>query len=361
MNKSEKKYSLEKLYKDVNSILKNNLSVFSGMIIRGVSIERKLTSNSKYENHFTKGYSKFSNNDYKITLSIPNELIEECNKKNGDTSKESAKYDIRIKSLFVTRLGEIVINIDDIRLTGVSDRELLKKRLHEYALKNGYYERTKKDLPRVVTSILALTSKSSEIDSDIISNLNIKDNRIDIKKCANSFEVSKHIKDASLEEYDIVVLYRGGREDEAMNKIFSSEEILDAIVKSNIPVCVALGHEIDTPFVYRIADKTYSTPSEFAKEISLHNKKAKGELDETFKNFKNIFSNIQSIKEDMTSYRMEKIEVSSKSLSESSYTKIVNLISDIENNSELLEKNKIKKNSTNVEFFNRNLLSNSFF
>lgn len=78
------------------------------------------------------------------------------------------------------------------------------------------------------------------------------------------------INNADIKQFDIIVLFRGGREDEAMG-IFSHESIIDAIVKSKIPVCAALGHELDQPFICTIADKEHSTPSAFAKAIKEHN------------------------------------------------------------------------------------------
>ena len=53
--------------------------------------------------------------------------------------------------------------------------------------------------------------------------------------------------------------------------MFSEEAVLMAIHKSKKPVCVALGHDNDKPFVYNIADQTFSTPSSFGKSIADHN------------------------------------------------------------------------------------------
>ena len=270
--------TLDVFNKMVNDVLENNLSIFKGLTLTAISIDKPLViANTEWE------YSLFYANHsikkkYKVNLKIPNYIITRVLQDNPGLENSGATYDITIKNLSVYANGTISISVGYIKEAGVSSRELHRRRLEKFCIENGYLERDKKPLPLMVTSLLAITSQYSEIKDDILSNINIKDkNNIDIVNCKNESEISKAIINTGDKEYDIIVLFRGGREDTAMD-MFSSEGIIEAIHYSLIPVCVALGHEIDRPFIYAIADQTFSTPSSFAEEITAINRNAQGYL-----------------------------------------------------------------------------------
>ncbi|MFA6192997.1 MAG: exodeoxyribonuclease VII large subunit [Sulfurimonas sp.] len=263
----ETSFSLEDFQNKLNGILKDNLSVFQGLIISGISMSQQLNYQKTYYQTTSLTQDK---KDQRIQIMINNGVL----KSHFDTNSNctgNAKFDITIDKVFTSRNSEIIIIAKAIKETGVSTRELLHRRLEKYCLERGYNTRIKKELPCFIVSIFAITSKGSIIRDDLLSNLNIanKDD-ITIVHCETSKEISLNIKRASQEQYNIVVLFRGGTEDQAMS-IFSSECIIDAIVESSIPVCAALGHEMDAPFIYKVVDKQYSTPSAFSKDISIHN------------------------------------------------------------------------------------------
>lgn len=90
--------------------------------------------------------------------------------------------------------------------------------------------------------------------------------------------------------------------------MFSSESIVEAIVTSNAPVCIALGHEIDRPFIYSIGDQEYSTPSAFAKAIAQINQSAKSDMLQSFSRLKEVFFDIRDALQNSINTSSERIE-----------------------------------------------------
>lgn len=322
-------FSLDQLYEKVTTVISDKISLFQGLTLSNISIDKNLKPHDKWQYSFYTGTSSSSSKNYTVQLKISNTITNKHRSQNSE-EKHNAKYDIEIDTLSVSTFGAITITVKSIKETGVSERELLRRKLEKFTKEQGYDKRTKKALPRLVTSILALTSKFSEIHHDLHSNLNLPSSQVCVVNCTDSKEISQRIKSADIARYDIVVLYRGGREDEAMN-MFSSEEIIETIAKSDIPVCAALGHDIDTPFIYAIADQTYSTPSAFSKAITAHNHTT---IEEHQTLLSSIGNALHTIKEDME-HRYTKvfdhIEATSKRLYEKVNAKIDRLLKESEN------------------------------
>jgi exonuclease VII large subunit len=238
---------------------------FNGFTITDVSIVENLTENKQYY----KGDSSTSNKNYSIQFLISSSLISKF-KRDNPLIKKGAKYDIIIENLYVSSFSCVTVVAGAIKETGVSQRELFNRRLEKYCNDNRLYRAHFEALPYLVTRILALTSKNSEIKDDIISNLGLLDSSgVDVVNCKDSLEIANLIKSAQ-NRYDLVVLFRGGREDDAM-MMFSQEPVLEALAESTIPTCAALGHDKDRPFVYNLVSFEYSTPNGFSEAISKHN------------------------------------------------------------------------------------------
>ncbi|SFV55949.1 Exodeoxyribonuclease VII large subunit [hydrothermal vent metagenome] len=323
-------FSLDQLYEKVTTVISDKLSLFQGLTLSNISIDKNLKPHDKWQYSFYIGTSKSSSKNYTVQLKISNTIINKHRSQNGE-EQNNAKYDIEIDTLSVSTFGAITVTVKSIKETGVSERELLRRRLEKFTKEQGYDKRTKKALPRLVTSILALTSKFSEIHDDLHSNLNLSGSQVRVVNCTNSKEISQHIQSDDTTRYDIVVLYRGGREDEAMN-MFSSEEIIEAIAKSDIPVCAALGHDMDTPFIYAIADQTYSTPSAFGKAITAHNHTAIEEHQTLLSSIGNALHTIKENMEHRYTKVFDHIEATSKRLYEKVNAKIDRLLKESENN-----------------------------
>lgn len=301
--------SIQELYTKVSQLLSNNLSLFRGLTISGVSIDIKLAENPTYPNVYCKGTSEQLKGNKKaknsINLKIPNSTITVLKKENPLISASGTKYDIIIDNIDVSPSGQITATAMSIKETGLSDRELLNRRLTAYCEKKGYFGLQKRPLPYFVRSVVAITSDNSTISDDILSNLKLPLNKIIIYKCKTSGEIAKAI--ASNTNLDITVLFRGGREDEHM-AIFSSEDIIDAIRHSKVPVCIALGHEIDRPFVYAIGDHDYPTPSAFAKAIAELNQNAKKDQLQLFNSIKDKLINITHTAFNQVTLKQERVE-----------------------------------------------------
>jgi len=269
--------TIKELYDTIGIIFKENKSNFEDTILQNISIDKPLEKDVKWGNSFYEGTTKFNDKNYKLNLKISNKVIDIFLEKNGE-SFSNACYDITLQEISTTSIGNITLIVKDIKETGLSSREVLKRRLERFSKtfiegKNySYFSRPKKEFPFLISSILAITSKNSDIHNDLTTNLNLKYGQLTIKYCATSQEIAGYIDNHfTYGNFSIIVLYRGGHEDEAMS-LFSHEDIIKVIDNSTIPVCAALGHDIDKPFIYHIVDKTFSTPSAFAKEIASYNK-----------------------------------------------------------------------------------------
>lgn len=285
--------SIQDLYAKVNLLLNNNLDAFKGLVISGVSIDKELIESTTYQQIFCTGTSALSNGSkeskFSINLKIPNTAISKLKADNPTGGARGTKYDICIGKIEISTLGLITVSASWVKEAGLSDRELMNRRLYKYCTDKGHFNRVKRDLPRLITSVLAITSDSSTIADDILSNLNMPERKVRIIRCKTSDEIAAQIRANTFA--DITVLYRGGREDEHMG-MFSSESIIEAIATSKAPVCIALGHEIDRPFIYSIGDQEYSTPSAFAKAIAQINQGAKSDMAQSFARLKDILYGI---------------------------------------------------------------------
>ncbi|MHC3995667.1 exodeoxyribonuclease VII large subunit [Thiomicrolovo sp. ZZH C-3] len=260
--------TLEQFQEKVNSLLQSNVDLFRGMLITDVSIPGTLECNGK---PFFQGSTREEGIIRGISFYIPCDVIQRFLQAYPEHQGD-AKFDVRIKDVRINRYNTTIqITVDELRETGVSNRELLKRRLDAYCRANGVYERPKRPLPPLVLRVLALTSRSSTIQTDIGENIGLTNpNAVEIAFCESSEAIAGAIGAADPDRHDLVVLYRGGREDDAMD-MFSEESIIAAIAAAKLPVAVALGHEVDRPFIYNVADVCADTPSAFAKMIHTHN------------------------------------------------------------------------------------------
>ena len=257
-----KTLSLPHLISTVNSKL-DFFKKRSDIVITNLSVNKHITKNTKYGSWYGDAESTIDGKNYKISLQIPNNVIDTIT-----TSSDSHKYNVGIRSVSINSYGKLAILAASIESIGDSEREDMNQQLYDYCKKKKYFKRKKKALPRKINSILCITSPGSTIKGDVISTTGLSEGRVKILNVGSSAKIAKIILNSY--NVDIIVLYRGGHQDVAMN-MFSEIPILDAIQKSKVPVCVALGHEIDVPFVYAIADQTFATPSSFGKSIAAIN------------------------------------------------------------------------------------------
>lgn len=285
MNPSEnRKVLLSELLAKANALFSENENSFSGLTVKDVSIDEDLREkrNSKtYGGYvYLNGSGKNGRGSVRVSIRIKKEILEAfIGEYPKDYPLSGKSYDVLVDSVSLSSGGNLVIKTSSLSESGLSERELFLMRLDAYCKEKGYYERKKRSLRFPIRRILALTSPSSTIETDILNNAGLKKELITVKKVSRPEDMANLVREAR--EYDLVVLFRGGREDRALRDLFYSEPLIDAVAKSEVPVASALGHEIDIPFISRITDTDYSTPSAFAKEVKSGNLRVFEETKET--------------------------------------------------------------------------------
>jgi len=258
--------NLKVLFDDVNNSFKD---IYGQHInsLKDLSINHHIQENKKYGGWYGDADTEVSGKNYKVSVRIPNNVIKDALSRYSDLMP--ATYNVEIDKVDVNAYGKLAIHVSKLSKVGSTARDELNEELYRYSKKKGYLKRKKKPLPKTITSILCITSVGSNIRGDVLNTTGLSDSKVKVLNVGSSAKIAKIILNNKYT--DITVLYRGGHEDVAMD-MFSDKPVLDAIAKSKKPVCVALGHDVDTPFVYQVADQTFSTPSSFGKSIAAHNK-----------------------------------------------------------------------------------------
>ena len=272
--------------------LKNIESIYKGLTITELSLPNfARNSQNIYSNSI---YVDANNTNQSVKLLIPLEVLNIAIQ-SGHSINENVSVDVVIDTIQLDRNSTILIRISKIIESGVSEQEMFIKNLTKYCNENKLLDRTKKSLPSLVKKIALISTTNTNTLDDIITNLDFEKDTHSFKVNNTSEAIVEQINICQNDDYDLILLYRGGHEDKSMN-IYSAIPVLNAIHNSNTHVGVALGHEVDTPFVYKIADSTYSTPTNFAQVINELNTLKKNQfnfviskLGNYFK--KNIFTN----------------------------------------------------------------------
>lgn len=258
------------------------LSGGNTIILYDVTINESILEDKKY--HYTGEQSNGENSwSIGVYFDFKNEKLKEA-LRHITNGQYGAKYNLYFKDFFSTFNGIIHIKVLDIKEVGISEKQALINRLDHFIESNNYVC-TKRALPVLVTSVLAITSSNSKIEDDITQNIGLMKNKVTIKKCATPKEISEQINE-NHSKFDLIVLYRGGHDDASMDK-FSSECVIEAIMNSSVPVCSALGHHRDKPYIEKIVDYVYATPSSFALEIRKHNIIKRSMIGSIHKKFEN--------------------------------------------------------------------------
>jgi exodeoxyribonuclease VII large subunit len=174
-----------------------------------------------------------------------------------------------------TPRGEYKLIASKITPAGVGDLQFAYEQLKKELMQKGYFkEENKKVLPKYPKNVAIITAIPSAALSDM---LKIASKRWPLVKfyLYNSlmqgenakFDVVKQIQKADKENYDAIVIARGGGSLEDL-WTFNTIEVAEAIFKATTPIISAIGHEVDVLISDYVADKRASTPSN-AMEILL--------------------------------------------------------------------------------------------
>ncbi len=174
-----------------------------------------------------------------------------------------------------TPRGEYKLIAFKITPAGVGDLQFAYEQLKKELLQKGYFnEENKKILPKYPKKVAIITAIPSAALSDM---LKIASKRWPLVKfyLYNSlmqgenakFSVVENLKKADKENYDVIVITRGGGSLEDL-WTFNTLEVANAIFEAKTPIISAIGHEVDVLISDYVADKRASTPSN-AMEILL--------------------------------------------------------------------------------------------
>ena len=234
--------------------------IFKGCMIRNLSIvpnSIQIYGNSHY-------FSITDESSYRARAIIHSSVYERSIEKGYVLDYENS-IDIKVSDVRVDKWLQLQIAISFFVNSGLSETEALRKKITKYIDELNYSTRKKKDLPLIIKSIAILTTTGSSIESDIMNQTGLKKELIESHRFnTTAIDLSEKIQTLDQQnKYDVIVLYRGGREDGGMF-VFSDPLVLDVIHSSYTPVATALGHEADQPPVQLVADKSFDTPTKFA-------------------------------------------------------------------------------------------------
>lgn len=246
---------------------KDILSSYKGLIISNLSLTNFRRNIERIYNG--RYYIDAFSNRYNVKLLLPKSVLEEAIKLNHKID-ETVSVDVTIDSVSLDNKGTILIGINKIVESGIGEQEIFERNLDIFCKENSIYQRSKKQLPTFIKKIALISTVGTNIVDDIKKNL-IYTKELDLFNVnSSSDEIAKKILECQNVDYDVILLFRGGHQDKAMN-IYSDIPVIKVIVDSKIHVGAALGHETDFPFIYKIVDSYYSTPTNFAQVANEHN------------------------------------------------------------------------------------------
>ncbi len=170
------------------------------------------------------------------------------------------------KHEFYLRVSEIKYNTD----TNTSIDELI----------DAYLPIIKKSINFANIKSIGIISKigtqgyNDFINQFIIPNtiINVKTKNITLEGINTKTELVKAIDEYNNEDkcVDVIIIIRGGGSTADISISYDCAQVFDAIIKSNIPIITAIGHDLDKGkklLITEISDMNYSTPSSVALDI----------------------------------------------------------------------------------------------
>ena len=164
--------------------------------------------------------------------------------------------------------GSYQLNVFSIEPAGQGALSLAYEQLKEKLSQQGYFEdERKKQLPRFPSRIALVTSATGAALQDMLRVANSRYRLLEIdvydvlvQGDSASTAISNAVAFADTQEYDIIVVGRGGGSMEDL-WAFNEEIVADAIFQAQTPVISAVGHEIDWLISDFVADLRAPTPS----------------------------------------------------------------------------------------------------
>ena len=171
-------------------------------------------------------------------------------------------------SLYEAR-GDYQLIVDKMQEAGAGDLQLAFDQLKTKLLNEGLFEQSlKQPLPEIPNQIGVITSPTGAAIHDVLSVLKRRFPIIPVilyptavQGESAKFEIVHAIETANYEnQVDVIILARGGGSIEDL-WAFNEESVARAVVRSEIPIICAVGHETDFTIADFVADLRAPTPS----------------------------------------------------------------------------------------------------
>ncbi len=184
--------------------------------------------------------------------------------------------------------GSLTFNAESIRKKGEGDlrAEIEKRRAYYKAL--GYFDdENKAPLPKEIKTIGIVTSKDGAVIHDIMRITRRRAPSINlllfpslVQGKGAELSIASRIRQANnFEACDVLIVGRGGGSEEDL-AAYSTDEVIEAIHESKIPIVSAVGHDSDFPLSDFVATLRASTPSAAAEILTEDAFKKRAEVKE---------------------------------------------------------------------------------
>lgn len=168
------------------------------------------------------------------------------------------------------RDGLYQLYVDEMKSAGVGDLYIAFQQLKTSLAKEGLFDpNRKKSLPLIPGKIGIITSPTGAAIKDIISVIKRRFPKVELyvfpvsvqgQHAATSIKKAIELCNNFEKNIDVIILGRGGGSIEEL-WAFNEEIVAKAILKSNIPIISAVGHETDFTISDFVADVRAHTPS----------------------------------------------------------------------------------------------------
>ena len=183
--------------------------------------------------------------------------------KNGDLVIATGRISLYEKTGKLSFIITKLVNSGDGEL-----QALLEKRKQYYQNKGWFDLEIKKPLPKDIKTLGVVTSATGAVFHDILDVTRRRAPSLDIVLFPCSVQgkgaeetIASRIRQANnFENVDLLIVGRGGGSQEDLS-CFSSDEVIEAIHYSKIPIISAVGHETDWALSDYCADLRAGTPS----------------------------------------------------------------------------------------------------
>jgi exodeoxyribonuclease VII large subunit len=212
--------------------------------------------------------------------------------------------------------GTFQIKVERVESTGIGEMTLAFQKLKVDLEAQGYFdESNKKPLPKLVSNLAIVTSKTSAAIRDVLNVIKRRNPLLEIHIYHSSVQGEKAVEEiidslllADINQHDVILLTRGGGSEEDL-WTFNDVSIAQTIFNLNTPIVSAIGHERDSSISDLVADTYAITPTAAAEMLTPDLGALKQTLNSNFKFlYKSLIDrlNNESQKIDLKLSRLEK-------------------------------------------------------